>query len=222
MAVMQPADAEWQAEIAARALGGRLDVSRASETAPSHLDDMLNMAKAVYVPEGQKASRWDGIDEFSNIVEEFGRNAFCFGIGDAHGVALETSFGPYTAMISVRSDISHPLLGRGLHAAVHLPPMPESRARYECMSLNYMEASFWTDIPQLSSWCPRKLGEDQFEPYTGFFIPNAVYRPNLATNAALWQLARARWVKENRWPDLKDVPMAEILAERLKEPGQPN
>jgi len=219
MAVLQPGDAERLAERAAEILGGRLDVSRASEAAPSHFDDMLNMAKAVYLPKGQEDSRWGGIDEFRNIAEEYGRSKFCFGIVDSQGVALETSFGPCTAMISVRSDVSHPLLGKGLHAAVHLPLMTEKMARYECMSLNYMEASIWTDIPQFSSWCPRKVGEDQFEPYTGFFIPNALYRPLVATNAALWQIARARWVKANRWPDLKDVPLREILAQRFKESG---
>jgi hypothetical protein len=46
-------------------------------------------------------------------------------------------------------------------------------------------------------------------------MPNALYGPGLATNIAFWFLRRARWVREQRFPDIKDVTMLEVLNKRF-------
>jgi hypothetical protein len=51
------------------------------------------------------------------------------------------------------------------------------------------------------------------------FVPNAHYRPGLATNIALWMISRARWLRQTRWPDLEDKTMMEIMKERVGFPS---
>ena len=87
-------------------------------------------------------------------------------------------------------------------------------------NLNYLEAFKWTDIPQLGCWMPlMELGADGKT--TGVarlahasFVPNLLYSDGIATNFAVWSVARARWVRKERWPKLEDKPMIEILNAR--------
>jgi hypothetical protein len=46
------------------------------------------------------------------------------------------------------------------------------------------------------------------------FVPIALYSDGLATNFALWSVARVRWLRQTRWPNLEDKPMIEILENR--------
>jgi hypothetical protein len=40
------------------------------------------------------------------------------------------------------------------------------------------------------------------------------FADGLATNFAFWSIARARWLRQTRWPNLEDKPMIEILKNR--------
>jgi hypothetical protein len=222
LAILQPIDAEWLAEVAAEALGGSPDVSRPSDTATTHLDDMLNLAKAVYLPAGQEANRWQGSGEFEDFVAQLGRSDVCFGVTNPGGLTLETPIGSHTATIRIRMDGAHPFLGTGLLATVHLPFSSEEEAAGMSLWLTLKESAIWTDIPVLASWCPLQAANGRCEACNAFFIPNALYRPDVAFNAALWQFARARLMKSIIWPDLKDLTMAEILRERFARSGRPN
>ncbi len=51
------------------------------------------------------------------------------------------------------------------------------------------------------------------------FIPNAIYSPGMASNAAAWLIGRSKWVKTTFWPDLQDSPLDQIIEERIKTLG---
>jgi hypothetical protein len=184
--------------------------------ADSFVDSLLGVGKDFYGPAGSSASKWLGCVEFSEVAERFGRSDQCFGTGDPNGLTLETPIGESSALIGLRPEVRHPQLGSGLLASVELPfNRPNSDMVEECLGLNFHEATFWTDVPQFGSWHPQQRREETFHAGNGFFIPNALYRPGLATNAALWQVGRARWVKNTLYPDLKDLSMSEVIQRRM-------
>jgi len=73
----------------------------------------------------------------------------------------------------------------------------------------------WAPSPMTGSWHPHNAGDGEFLSVHTTFIPNALFDRGLATNAALWQLGRARWAKQTLYPDLKDLTMHEILKSRF-------
>jgi hypothetical protein len=218
LAILQVVDAELLAEDTAGLLNARPDASRLSENAPQHPDGMLDVTRDVYLPAGRDPSRWEGTREFAEAAELYGKNNLYFAGSDAREFAVETPVGPETAMIRLNNDIPHPVLGSGLLATLQMPHKTNKvEATQQCFWLNFLESGYWSDIPQLGSWYPLDLGDGTFQACHAFFIPNCMYRPNVAMNAAIWQVARAQWVKDTLWPDLKNVSMTEILLQRFLE-----
>ena len=216
LAILQPIHAQSDFEPDGQLLGAQPDFSFPPEsTASDHIDDMLNVADALYIPAGQQPSRWEGSDEFGELAEQYGRNDMCFGHGDPKGVTLETPIGSDSALIRLHTNSPHPILGSGLLATLQLPFWKdEMEITDECMWLNYIQSWMWTDFPQLGSWFAKDNGDGQWESRHSMFFPNALYKPGLATNAALWQVGHARWVKQKLWPDLVDLTMLEIMEKR--------
>lgn len=220
MAILQPIDAQRHAENLAAMLGGTPDVSAPQPgSATDHRDEMLTLADAFYVPIGKEANRWAGTAEFEECAERFGRNDNCFGVGDPTGVSLETPFGNNSALIRLWTKESHPHLGTGLLASIQMPVWRnEPEAVNECAWFNYFEAMSWTGFPQLGSWAPKQSGE-HWGPAMAYLVPNALYAPGVATNVALWQIARARWIKQKFFADRQDRPMKDILLQRWQRPS---
>jgi hypothetical protein len=217
LAILQAIDAQRQAEVSAPMLGAVPDVSLPSESAATdHLDEMLNVAELCYLPMGQNASRWTGSGEFAQVAERFGKSDLCFGTGGQDGLTLETPFGSSSALVRLRADQRHPALGAGLLATLELPFWEDQAAATDtCMWLNFFESVLWSDAPQLGGWHVRETGKGSFGIASASFFPNALYKDGLATNIALWQLGRARWAKQQLWPDLVDLTMMEVLTKRL-------
>ncbi len=206
MALLQPIWAERYAASTGREVGAQADVSplyQVSETHPA--DDMLGVADAIYIPAGREPNRWIGTGEFEAISERFGMQDACFGFGGETGLTLETPIGSSSAHIRLLTDAPHPTLGSGLLAIVQLPDWRDEAAIVEqCAWLNFYEAMTWTEFPQLGSWRAKEVGDGVFAASHVMFIPNAFYKRGLATNAALWQVGRAKWVKKMLWPKLED------------------
>jgi hypothetical protein len=57
-------------------------------------------------------------------------------------------------------------------------------------ALNFLEDRLWTDFPQLGCWHSVHGRADEDRPAFTLFLPNALYRPNLATNVAFWFMNR--------------------------------
>lgn len=220
MAILQPIDAQKHATRIAAALGGTPDVSEPQgEGATGYRDDMLSVADALYFPAGKQPSRWLGTSEFEEFAERLGRNDQCFGNGDTKGLTAETPFGDDSALIQLGTDAPHPFIGTGLLNSLVLPlSRSEEEVRDEAAWLNFFEGIQWTGFPQLGSWVPKLRGSG-YCPAHASFIPNALFMPHLGTNAALWQMGRARWVKRTFYPKLQDRTMMEILKARWKLMG---
>ena len=102
-----------------------------------------------YRPQGAAPSRWIDCNEFEKFAEQYGRSELCIARGGAHGLRLETPFGPDTVLVEFRTDEPHPELGHGLLITLHLPlVLTFQEAADEAFILNHLEARSWTDVPQ--------------------------------------------------------------------------
>lgn len=215
MAILQPISAQFLAGGLAGVLHAEPNASPDPLNPQAPLDEILNVLGDVIAPIGKEPSRWDGSEEFADFAETWGRNDNCFGTGDPTGLTLETPFGEDTALIRLLTDQAHPQLGNGLLATLQLPVIADDLdvARL-ANELNYLEASSWTEFPLIGCWHSQKVG-DAARPAFSTFVPNVLHQPGIATNVALWMLNRARWVRTQRYPDLVDMPMIEILNRRM-------
>jgi hypothetical protein len=221
MSIMQPINAQIQAAGMSDVLGGGVpDVSRPERLRIDGLDDILEMAAQVYVPMGSGASRWIGTDEFRFLADSWGRSDYCFGTGDDQGLTLETSFRSDSALIRLRTDEKHPQLGSGMLATLQLPTFgtPDSIAN-DCAFYNLLD-TFWNDIPLFGCWHPSTSRGGQESPAFSSFVPNALYSPGIASHTVLWLLDRARMVRRERFPQLEDKPMPQILNDRQRGEAQ--
>jgi hypothetical protein len=123
-------------------------------------------------------------------------------------MTLETPFGNDSALIQFLTEVRHPQLGHGLLVTLQLPyadtPSAIARAAAE---LNLLEAITWTSFPQFGCWQANETRAGQVGLAFALFIPNALHR--LATEIAFWFL-RARWAREQKFPDMRDVAMIDI------------
>jgi hypothetical protein len=74
LAILQPIDAEWQADVLAPILGAHPDFSEISNSGSDHADQILRVAQTTYMSAGHEPSRWRGSHEFVDAVERVGRN----------------------------------------------------------------------------------------------------------------------------------------------------
>jgi len=217
--LLQPIDAQRQAHASAKILGsGAPDISRPAELIDAGLDGILEIVAEVYSPLGEQPSRWSGTDEFEQFIDTWGRSDDCFGSSDRNEMTFETPFGNESALIRFLTAERHPQLGHGLLVTLQLPYAGDrltiARAAAE---LNFLEATSWTDFPQLGCWHARENQPDQDGLAFALFMPNALYRPVLATNISIWFLRRARWAREQMFPHLQDTSMIEILRRRFSD-----
>jgi hypothetical protein len=185
-------------------------------------DEILEVPLKIYVSEGTKPNRWSDTDEFGKFAEKYGRTEGCFGNGDKSGLTLETPFGDDSALIRLL-PVKNPLLGNGLQVTIQFPFLAafEEIAKRSAL-LNVSEADRWTDVPQLGCWQPDNINGSKKRIGLAHrsFIPNALYSPGIATNFALWSIARVRWARQEFWPELKDKSMGEVLEKRMLLAGK--
>lgn len=217
MAVMQFIDVEKFANGVGQALRCNLDVSTPPSSAGAeYRARILTVAESVVALAGAGESAWIGSDEFAEIAEVYGKNDGCYGNGDPTGLTLETPFGPNSALIRLRTDEPHPDIGGGLASTVELPVNDSRNAISDwCQHANFSVASSWCDVPQLASWHLRENQDGSFHAANGLFLPNALCGVGIATHTALWQVAHARLVRRQFWPNLEDNTMLEILRRRF-------
>jgi hypothetical protein len=210
-ALIQVTNAEIQSVALSEVLGGKPDFLPSGRN--NSPDGILEVVSEVYAPKGKNRSRWHDTEEFVKFAETYGSSDGCFGIGDKSGLTLETPFGDSSALIRLRSEVEHPQLGSGLLVTVQIPFTADEEISKEVAWLNFLEARSWTDFPQLGCWQIHHNGNTN-ELAHASFVPNALYADDLATNFAFWSIARARWLRQTRWPNLEDKPMIEILENR--------
>jgi hypothetical protein len=215
MAIMQPIDAELRGYRLPEILGGgqpAFEDGRKRE----ELDDILEVADEIFAPAGARQSQWSGSDEFEIFARNFGESNGCFANGDPTGLTAEVPFGSGSALIQCWTDQAHPQLGNGLLVTLMLPHSVSDQPDGGAADLNFFEARAWTDVPNLGCWHTRDAGGARgIFPAHSTFIPNALYRPGLVQNFVLWEMGRARWVRQTFFPEMQDRLMSETLNERL-------
>ena len=133
-------------------------------------------------------------------------------------MTLETPFGADSALINFKTDQQHPQLGNGLLVTTQIRSSQSFKdVCVEAAGLNFLESRIWTDFPQLGRWHPQETSNKEANWAHSCFIPNALFRPGLVENFAYWAIARIQWVRRTRFPELKDLTMAEILNKRFSE-----
>jgi hypothetical protein len=96
------------------------------------------------------------------------------------------------------------------------PDTPSTIAR-AAAELNLLEATSWTSFPQIGCWQANETRVGQAGLAFALFMPNALYQPGLATQTAFWFLRRPRWAREQKFPDMRDVAMIDILKRRFEK-----
>jgi hypothetical protein len=216
-AIIQPVNAQIQAGTVWKILNsGQPDIGRPPELEGLPLDNILETMEYIYAPIGKQPNRFVGTDEFEQFVAKYGRLERCFGTGDQSGLTLETSFGTDSALIRLITDQPHPQLGNGLLAILQLPYSDDEMSIARSVAvLNFTEAYGWTGFPQIGSWhSARNRGDSDGLAFT-LFMPNALCKPMLVTNVAFWLMQRAEWAKKTIWPGMTDLPIWEIIENRL-------
>ena len=216
MAIMQPIDAELRGYRLPEMLGGGQPAFEDGQKCED-LDDILEVADQIFAPAGAGHSKWNGSDEFEAFAQNFGRSEGCFANADPTGLTAEVPFGNGSALIQCWTDQAHPQLGNGLLVTLQLPYILADQSDGGVAALNFFEARAWTEVPNLGCWHTRDTGSARGKvPAHSTFIPNALYRPGLIQNFVLWEIGRARWVRETFFSELRDRLMSEIYDERLR------
>lgn len=210
MSILQPIWAEAQSSRVAGILdGGRPAFARGSRT--SAVNGIFNVLHDVIIPAGRETSRWIGSDEFEQFALEHGQNEDCLGVGGEEGLRLQTPFGPYYAPIRLRTDYTHGLLGNGLLVETGVMSYDDlDEACGTAALLNYLEFVGWTEFPQMGCWS-LELSETRIFLVHSCFIPNALFMEGLVEHLAMWALARVRQTRRAIMPNVRDLPLSEIL-----------
>lgn len=222
LAVLQPIEAQFRADLAMLLLGGEADRSRPPGAAsPASVDDILGVDEFIAY-HGQQQSKWIDTGEFEQIVERWGGCDSGFGTAGREWLTIETPFGDQTAMLKLKADQPHPRLGNGLFATLTLPWLCESESQTTALSveLNSIEVTRWLKVgaPMIGSWSAETWDfyeKPRFAPAFNFFIPNLMHERGLAENFVLYAMARAKWFREEFHPGAIDLPMHQILDKRL-------
>jgi hypothetical protein len=217
MTIMQPIDAERIGDKWTKVLSGGRPAFELGHRR-QQIDNILDVADQVFVPAGAQKSMWEGTNEFNDFAEKFANSEVCIGFGEPNKFSCEVPFGGDTALIRCWTDRPHPQLGNGLLVTLDLPffssdPHPWSGPAF----LNIIEARSWTEVAQFGCWHSQEFGSGRGT-VTGHtvFVPNALYRPGLVANLILWEIGRARWVRQTFFPDIEDRLMPEIYMDRMK------
>jgi len=193
MAIMQPIDAEIRATAHAGLVGATPDHGPRGNV--KQCDALLELAEKAYVPAGQLPSAWSDTDEFEDIADDLTGDDV-LAVGKRDQLALGMPFGGDAALVMLRSSGRHPQLGNGLLVTVQIPfQAPEDEIARRVGFLNCEEAVNWTDFPQFGCWHSRDVGDGKLELAHTTFVPNALARLGLASNFAVWSIARARWTR---------------------------
>ena len=217
MSIMHPIDAELHGCKLPDIVGGGQPAFELGHKR-DEVDGILEVVDQIFVPAGASQSRWAGSDEFAIFAQSFGKTEGCVANGDPSGLTAEVPFGHDAALIQCWTDQAHPKLGNGLLVTMQLPFVDEEdQPTVAVEDLNFWEARAWTEVPQLGCWHTRKTktGRGKVAAHSTF-VPNALYRPGLVQNFVLWEMARARWVRQNFYPYLQDCLMSDIYDGRLK------
>lgn len=191
IALLQPVYAERQSINAPGMLGGGVPARAAREGDVN--DRATELAAEIIYPEGTKPSAWIGSPEFKEFAAEKRNSDFSVS-ADRSGMTIELPVGSASARVVFEIDQPHPHHGGGLLVWTELFTSPDvDDVCRQAAKLNLLEASNWTEFPQLGCWCTTEVSKDLFQLGHCTFIPNSSFMPHLVAALAGWALERAWW-----------------------------
>lgn len=228
LAFLQPIESQFRAKFFLSLFAGKADRSRPpGHASRTNLDHLLYVERAAIAPEGERQSKWVATGEFLEIIDKWGCSEAGVGVADRGGLTLEMPFGDTTATLVLRTDLPHPRLGNGLHAALKLPCLANAETiNTVAIQLNHLESRMWSKAgtPLIGNWYAERNTpgdpESGFVPAFSFFLPNFIYELGLAEHFVLHAMARARWGREVLLPNESDLPLHEILDKRFNQKPQ--
>lgn len=233
LAILQPIRAQYAKEGAIRLIGGRPDSSAPPGSASPTSDDKIDKKILVFdrieiVPQGQRQSAWIGTGEFEEIVNKWGRGDSGFGKAyEGGGLAIAIPFGDTTAIVVLKTDMPHPLLGNGLLVSLKIPCVSNfEKACEHALEMNYLEDRSWTKPgmpPLIGNWIVEEWdldGKPGFIPVFRHFFPNLFYQRGLAEVFVVDAMSRAEWCHKLLLPNTVDLPLDETLGKETSQTKQ--
>ncbi len=153
-------------------------------------DEILDVPSQLLIPMGQAPSRFQG-QEMLDALNWLQRPPCVLATGNEAGFCAEFPFGSFTSMLQASTDISHLVLGKGLHMVLQLPEGPSGldnpEAARMALELNEREQQPPPFAHFLGSWCPA--------PTLCFlsFYPNSLFVPGWTTTLVQKAMGRAHW-----------------------------
>lgn len=188
--------AETEADHIADTTGGQVAIrAHPASGFRSARDDMLNVVDAVFVKDGQSPSSFANEFEMQTIAELSAKSSSFASLGASmHGVAFEMAYGETTSLGRLSSEEPHRHIGNGLSYRLHLPgPISPDEAEKISALLNREEAHGVALTTHYGAWCWDTWPTvGQALAYQAF-IPNTIYRPGIAQDAAMSLIKRAQW-----------------------------
>jgi hypothetical protein len=216
LTILQPVYAELQSTKAPQMLGGGI-AAFADRTGEPTANSAMNVAETTIYPQGAKPNFWIDSGEFERFAAQRQNSSFCHVKADALGMTLAASFGSESAVILFKTDQPHPHHGNGLLIRTEINTSPDlDQVCATAARLNLLEASSWTEFPQLGCWHAEESLKGLFGLAHCCFVPNACFMPELVNGLADWALARVWWARTILRPAEKDLPLREILRTRMR------
>jgi hypothetical protein len=220
---LQAAEAHLQPYALAKLIGGEVDESAHPKNGfREKRDEMLDVIKLLYAPEGNNPSRFTKED--FHAAMKLNPSPWLMANEDEKGLTAEFPFPgcmPPTALLKVDSETQHPQLGSGLLILLRLP-LTLRGADVESLAarLNLAELRNTTRSHFIGSWCvdsERNLNlaqhtllltgnslpvsdlEKGAKEILSFcsFIPSACHRPGLLENIIYLMGCRTMWANEH-------------------------
>jgi hypothetical protein len=195
-AIGQLCFAEVEADYLADQCDGRVAVRALGDFGHrSDPDDMLNVVDAVLSPQGHGPSRFANAFEFEAVADMVQRTETAATIGgSADGIALETTFGDYTALGMLLPEGRHRRLGAGLATRIHLPvPITSEDGHRIAAMLNRHERVGGSFTAHSGAWCVDNAPPAKLAVTYRNFLPNVMYRGGLIMDASMGCVTRMRW-----------------------------
>lgn len=193
------ADGEWSVES---------ELDRPFEAA-----DALRLA--LLIPESGGSLFADAF-EMETIAEQANAvNAYSAG-GSATGVVIECPFAKTTALLGLKTDEAHPLVGQGLLAYIKLPIFGGERELARIAGwLNRKEASGELPTDQSGSWTVRKQDDTHVVAHVEA-LSNSMHQPGLALHTARAMMRKVHLVNVLLNPGISERNVLDVLEERMR------
>jgi hypothetical protein len=180
-------------------------------------DDLLGTYETLFCAPPDAACRWAQEAEFTDLADSLRGSKLATLGGSAEGISIEAGVGNDTALIRLCTSESHPWMGPGMRASLHLPGRhPRDEAVFRARFFGRLEFCGQSNVPSFGAWCVDSHPErDTYVAYASFW-PNALYKKGYIQDIAVQLAVRAFWVHSVLYPEVDPPNAWDVLLSRLR------